>query len=643
MKKNIKIVLIVIFLGILGSCQKYLDVVPDNIPTIDYAFNLRSSAEKFLFTCYSYMPANASFNTNSGFNSSDEVWYPNPPNDISSDFYSIAQGLQNSASPFGDYWVGARSGKPMFIGIRDCNIFLENIHKVEELDQFERERWIAEVKFLKAYYHFILLRSYGPIPLIKTNLPISAGPEEVKVYREPVEDVVNYIVQLLDEAAENQALPDRIIGNEISELGRITKVIVKAFKAKVLVTVASPLYNGNPDVGLIDNKGRQLINPTYDRDKWVRAAEACKDALDFCHAQGYKLSTFPGNVGYVVNDTIKKELDFRTALTSRDNNTEVIWPNTNSRATDIQRWSMPIIAPNMTSGSGPKGILAPTLKTVERFYSNHGVPITEDKTWDYSSKYILKTATAADRFYIKEDERTVQLHFNREPRFYASISFDRGIWYGNHATNYNATLPLHWVRIRKGELAARQGISNFSITGYGIKKLVNIETVATANDGNVTGGNQAPYPWPELRMADLYLLYSEALNELDGYSAATTHWINLVRVRAGIPTIEVAWTNYAIDPSKYQSKDGLRSIIQQERANELAFEGHRYWDLKRWKIAHVELNKPIKGWDITQADPVSYYREVLLYNQKFVTRDYFWPIPLAELQINKNLVQNPGW
>src|SRR6202008_3121426 len=101
-------------------------------------------------------------------------------------------------------------------------------------------------------------------------------------------------------------------------------------------------------------------------------------------------------------------------------------------------------------------------------------------------------------------------------------------------------------------------------------------------------------------LADLYLMYAEALNEVKGYSTEDTHWINLVRERASLPTVEESWTNYSTDPSKYTTKEGLREIIQQERAIELMFEGHRYWDLKRWKKAHVALNQPIKAWDITQ-------------------------------------------
>ena len=632
-----------VFLGSLFSCKKYLDVVPDSIPTIESAFTLRTSAEKYLFTCYSYLPNDGSFNDNPAFNSGDEVWYMDPIRDVDPDFNNIARGLQNSASPLGNFWSGTNQGKPMFQAIRDCNTFLANIGKVPDLDQYERERWIAEVTFLKAYYHFYLFRMYGPIPLIKENLPISASPDQVQLYREPVDSCVNYIVSLLDEAAANDLLPDRIVGTENSELGRITKCIVKAIKAKVLVTAASPLFNGNKAyANLKDNKGRQLFNQVTDPQKWERAVAACKEAIDFCQANGYGLSTFAGNTGYTLNDTTRLEMDIRTAITNKVNNPEVIWPNTDSRAGDMQRYAMADIAP-FTSTSNPKSIIAPTLKMAEMFYSSHGVPITEDKTWDYNDRFALKTAGDSDKFYIAKGQQTVNLNFNREPRFYADLGFDRGIWFGNWVNNYNtyASGGLFYVKGRSGETAARQGASNYSITGYYPKKLVNIETTV-ASDGNITS-NTVQYPWPEMRMADLYLLYAEALNELNGPEAEAYQWIDLVRSRAGLQSVEESWSNYSTDPSKYQTQSGLREIIHQERSIELAFEGQRYWDLLRWKTAHIELNNAIRGWDISQKDAASYYQPLLLFNQRFSLRDYLWPIEIGEIRINKNLVQNTGW
>src|SRR3546814_16578863 len=102
-------------------------------------------------------------------------------------------------SPYLDYWDGGNGGRSMFEAIRDCNTFLENIHSVPDMEEPEKKRWIAEVKFLKAYYHWFLFRMYGPIPIMDKNFPISSTPEQVQVYREPVDSVVNYIVNRSEE------------------------------------------------------------------------------------------------------------------------------------------------------------------------------------------------------------------------------------------------------------------------------------------------------------------------------------------------------------------------------------------------------------------------------------------------------------
>src|SRR5690606_25261220 len=133
---------------------------------------------------------------------------------------------------------GLEGGNDLYEGLRNCNIFLENIDQVPDMTDEEKAKWTAEVKFLKAYYHFLLMRMYGPIPIIRNNLPIDAGLDEVRVFREPVDVGFGYIVDLL-----NEALPDlsMTITDEQSELGRITKPIAATVKAQVLLTAASPL------------------------------------------------------------------------------------------------------------------------------------------------------------------------------------------------------------------------------------------------------------------------------------------------------------------------------------------------------------------------------------------------------------------
>src|SRR3546814_2027650 len=261
-KKQYKWTCVGLVLLICSACSNYLDVVPDNVATLENAFTMRSAAEKFLFTCYSWMPLHANSGAN-GHLLGDELWGVYPHNTISS--WKVARGEQNVVSPILNYWDGGSGGKDMYSAIRDCNIFLENIGKVPDMEDMEKERWIGEVLFLKAYYHFWLMRMYGPIPLVRENLPITAGLDEVRVHRDSFDECVDYVVELIDSAT--LYLPDRI-ENESSERGRITRSIALSIKAYILVTAASPLFHGNTDYSeLVSKDGVQLISQEYRPEK----------------------------------------------------------------------------------------------------------------------------------------------------------------------------------------------------------------------------------------------------------------------------------------------------------------------------------------------------------------------------------------
>lgn len=608
-----------------SSCN-YLNIVPDNVPTIDNAFVMRSEAEKFLFTCYSYLPSEDNLQADPAFLGGDECWYYA----VSNNPWNIARGSQNVVDPYVNYWDGTRSGTPLYKAIRNCNIFLENISKVPDMDDFEKARWSAEVQFLKAYYHWLLLQMYGPIPIVDKNLPVSSSPDEVKVERQPVDSCFHYIVNLLDTALTN--LPDRI-EVEAVEQGRITKAIALSIKARILIAAASPLYNGNSDyAGFTDKKGRHLFEAQYMADKWQQAATACKEAIDFCESLGMKLYHWQPNREGLSDTTITK-MSIRNALADKWNSEE-IWGDPNSLTNYLQWYSQARLYPEATPNI--QSLYAPTMRMAELFYTNHGLPITEDKTWDYAGRYSLRTATAESKYNIKEGYQTVGLHFNREPRFYADLGFDGGIWYGQG--RFDDKDPFY-VQAKMGQAAARKDVAYYSVTGYWPKKLVNFNNAVSVG---ISYGAE-PYPWPRIRLAELYLSYAEALNELQGPGAEVYNYLNKIRQRAGIPSIEDAWGQFAKDPDQYKNKDGLRKIIHQERLIELAFEGRRFWDLRRWKEAETELNKPIRGWNIEQENAQDYYQVQVLYNQHFEKKDYFWPIKEQEMIDNEKLVQNPGW
>lgn len=619
MKRTITLYICLLLLS-TSSCKKFLDVVPDNVATIDNAFTMRAEAEKYLFTCYSYLPYSSDISGNPAIAAGDEFWMVRPYSTGDAP-WQIALGFQNANNVYLSIWTD------YFKALRDCNIFLDNIHKVVDMRQPEKDRWIAEVKFLKAYYHWVLLRQYGPIPVIRYNLPISSSAEDTKIPREPIDTIVNYIAALLDTAATG--LPE-IIADRSTELGRMTKPIALAIKARVLTTAASPLFNGNADYSGFKNiDGTPFFNPTYDANKWKIAADACKAAIDECESVGMLLYTF-GQLGVTLSETLTRQMSIRNS-TCEQWNPEIIWNNPNSGTYEIQRQSMPRLDPARIGNESVLGSLAPTMKVAEQFYSDKGVPITEDKTWDYAGRLQLRTATKAEGELIQEGYTTAAMHFNREPRFYADLAFDGAIWMMQKKTFH--------IESKAGQWQTRKNIYDNNVTGYFAKKLVNWKNEILEGQSVYIES----YAWPEMRLADLYLLYAEALNETGGPQPEAFKYIDKVRERAGIPDVQTAWTNYSKQPGKFQTKEGFRQIIQQERLIELAMEGSRFWDLRRWKKSMEELNKPVTGWDVDQSDQMFYYRIRTLYRQTFQTRNYFWPLDNWDLLNNPKLVQNFGW
>jgi hypothetical protein len=365
MRKYIFLLIVSMLLS-LGACD-YLDVVPDNVATLDNAFTDKYNAEKFLFTCYSYLPKMGDPSQNPALLGSDEMSlgkYHESYNGV-----QLANGYQTMVNPLFDYWRGYNGGSPLYIGIRDCNIFLERINGVPDISDYEKNIWIAEVKFIKAYLHFYLLRMYGPIHIVRENLSITESLDNLKLSRDPVDDCFDYVVSLLDEAIDG--LPDDI-QSDITHLGHITKTIAMGVKAKVLVTRASPLFNGQWGLQLINKDGTKLFpqqEETIIAQKWIDAAKACEEAILQADKIGHRLLEINDfdESGATVSDTTKLKTILRYRVTKRDND-EVIWTHTNSAVSTggLQSWSIPASILAFAIGipcSRPKAVAEPATPT----------------------------------------------------------------------------------------------------------------------------------------------------------------------------------------------------------------------------------------------------------------------------------------
>ena len=445
--KKLQLLILNCLIIVLSSCDSFLDIVPDDIATIDNAFTMRAQAEKYLFTCYYYLPAHGLLEANPAIAGGDELY-------ITESFRSaahvhawyISHNMQSSARPRCDYWTGAdqQNNKSLYQGISDCNIFLENIQKVPDMTQAEKDRWAAEVRFLKAYYHYWLIRMYGPIPIMDQNIPVNAGEEEVKVFRNTIDECFDYVINTLTEIIDSNHLPDKIM-NEAEELGRITQGIAMAIRAEVMVTAASPLFNGNADYkGYTDSRGIEIFNPNKSeqdkKQRWIDAAEACKQAIEFLKAQGHDLYKYT-SLEYTISDQTRAKMNIRNIVTEKWNQ-EIIWANSNSIIGQLQDHAIPRgLEPGKEGNASVGGNLAVPLKIADLFYTKNGVPITEDKTWNYDDRLELRKATSDDKYFIKEGYTTASINFDREVRYYASLGFDGAVWFGQGVTD--ETKPIY--------------------------------------------------------------------------------------------------------------------------------------------------------------------------------------------------------
>ena len=637
MKKSVLIrnVFLLFFTLMTFSCEDYLDIVPDRTQEISLLFNRRESAFNALANCYSYLPKKddiyASFVV-----ASDEVTTPiqKEPNSI-----KLMKGEQSVSNPKMSFWSGFSGGAyqgSIWEAIRSCNILIDNIDLVIDMQQQEKDEWKAEAKFLKAYYHFLLLTYYGPIPIVDVNIPISADDSEVRIEREPFDDVINYIVETIDESILN--LPLRVTGS--NDLGRVDQIIAKAIKSRVLLYSASPLFNGNSEFysGFTNNDGENLFNLNYDVQKWQLAVDATEEAILAATGQGVLMYQYTGDIPTFdetnyINPFIKTQYDYRYVVTDPWNS-ELIWGNS-SPVDSWWRLQSGALMKNPTASSGEAAWqwIAPTMRMAELFYTKNGLPIENDLSFDYINRYDVTPISFINRYVAQYGQSTAKLNLDREPRFYSSLTFDRGL---------NRSWGELWnLKMRKGESHGRNAnTGDYLITGYGLKKIVHPDSEGDTYDKLIR------YPFPIIRLSELYLNLAEALNELNGPSQQVYDALNIIRNRAGIPNIQDSWSDSSLtsEPGKHNDQVGLREIIRQERLIELCFEGHRYNDIRRWKLGLEYFSTPVKGWSVDEDDQSDFYNVIDVGLRAFNSpRDYLHPISFNELNINPNLVQSPGW
>lgn len=514
--------------------------------------------------------------------------------------------------------------------IRQANIFLQKAHPImttgtqgDQLLEDELTQMKANVRFMRAFYHYLLFEQYGPIILVKDKIYDTT--EDQDVPRNTVDEVVAYIDSELTAVASE--LTQEPIFEDKDHRAWPTKGVALAVRAKLWLYAASPLLNGGYREALaVTNPDGTRLFPDYDAGKWEKALAACKDFIDYAEAGRYELyKEYKDDNGAVI-DPDKSVYNLFQKYTH-----EIIWATANNDWGGMNGDAFDRrIAPRCEkNGLGSTGV---TQELVDAFYMKDGLPISATAYLPQSTLYQEEGygtyKDQNDNFSKKYTNVSVSNRYlNREPRFYNTVFFNGRQWpvSCNQVLFYNG-----------GNSGVQEGQA--TLTGYMLFKRFN-RSVSLTNPGVASQFR----PSIIFRLADFYLMYAEAANEVNPNDVRVLKYLNLVRERAGLPGVET------LNPAIRGNQELQRAAIQRERQVELATEGQRYFDVRRWMIADKNgegrQNGYAHGMNVRgEPNDIDDFNRVVEASQIVFNRKmYLYPMPDSEMRKTKNLVQNPGW
>ncbi len=311
---------------------------------------------------------------------------------------------------------------------------------------------------------------------------------------------------------------------------------------------------------------------------------------------------------------------------------------------------------NWNNGNNAWNGIAPTIAMLNRFYTKHGVPMSEDDSLDFSNPWQIVRVDSAHMNEAALKKQTMRFNLDREPRYYSWVAFENGYYEILSASNNGAYSTGHFAntysngRITTGFYIGQncsRGLNtnslrsnNYSPTGFLNKKFVDPDIIKSAT-GLSEYHNR---PWPVIRLAELYLGYAECCVETGDLETARVY-LNKVRTRAGLPTVEEAWSKYTANPNKPNTQDGLREIVRNERMNEFYLENQNFWDMRRWLLAEKYFNVKAQGMNIEATNMTNFAKPTeVTFERKFTSpANYLMPIPSDDMNKNTHIVQNPGY
>lgn len=495
-----------------------------------------------------------------------------------------------------------------FTGIRKCNTFLLYINDPEvatyDFRKVEKDGWIAQVRVARAYYYLQLIKRYGGVPLVVS--PYGTEYDYSGDRRASFEECADFIISECRKALSTE----EVTGNfgfrwdiNDNERGKITRAFAYAVMSQTALYAASPLWN--------DGSGRYT---------WNLAAEITKEALDQCLNHGFAL--YRTKPAATVAQNAYEYYFFTRSDPSRSWDKETIYES--GARTNVWKYAGTPITPGMEKAGA-----CPSQELVDSYETTDGEPVLN----------LAKPYSDADHTVPNYNDRNSKYdaakpYANRDPRFYASIYYNGARRYLDSRTDVVET----YVGGNCGISDDRTDI-RFTRTGYYMRKFNNYRSsVEIDADGFIR----------IFRLAELYLNFAEAAynakgpdvlvkSTVGGDAMSARAAVNAVRSRVGMPELP-----------RGLSKETFELRYRNERRVELAFEEHRFFDVRRWKIlagtdgfvTGMQINRSLSG-DYT-------YKRVKLMDRD-TKSDKYLMFPIGQSEVDKMREhtgvdwQNPGW
>lgn len=571
-------------LGAGYSCTDGYESEPVENFTIDFVFSatdsLGTKAREFMSNTYSTVLKNGHNRVGSDYLDAASGDAISI-NDNNPDVYRLTTAMYTAQNSVGGdmYW------NDYWAGLRQINIFLKHIDVVPFNLSYTNalgERHALN-EALKAEARF--LRAYIYFEMVKRYGGVPLIGDRIFEIGDDLEIPRNTFEECITYiVSELDAIRDNMRTLPVEEPTGWAHVPTAeanmALKSRALLYAASPLFNEAPI-----EAGNELVGyKEYDATRWEAAATAAKEFIDTYGHLGSGTHQLTSSWGILFSN-------FYQATA----NPELIWFIQGGNDDGVETNNGPLGFSGDALGNGRT---LPTQDLVDAF------PMLDGKKAGESEKYA----------YLPNDP-----YSNRDPRLDRTVLRHGSRW-------LNTDLELN---MGGGHNPSSSAL--YCKTGYYLRKFMRDHSTQTAYVASL-------HLWPVFRYAEVLLNYAEAMNEAYGPSQEVYDVLCMLRQRAGI---EAGDGYFGLNSN--MDKNEMREAIRTERRIEMAFEEHRYWDIRRWKIAEKVFAEPLHGMRIYSSQGVNTYQRIDVLKGTFEPRQYLYPLPYSEVVKNSNMVQNPNW